>query len=55
VNWEFTYAGACGDGLPIDPTPANGSFITTPSVLYVRVFATQSSSACHAYTLNWTN
>jgi hypothetical protein len=55
VNWEFTYSLACGEAAAIDPTPANGSFITTPSVFYVRVFATQSSALCLNYTLSWTN
>jgi hypothetical protein len=59
-TWEFTYSAACGELLSIDPTPAAGAFINTaqiplPTTLYVRVFATASSTSCMPYTLNWAN
>lgn len=61
TSWEFTYSNTCGDKQPIDPTPGTtGSFIDpskfpSPTVVYIKVYATGSSTTCMPYTLQWTN
>ncbi len=56
TSWAFGYTSSCGNHLTIDPTPEHtGSFINVPTVLYVKVFATGSSSTCMPYTLQYSN
>lgn len=51
-SWEFRHRVACGDLQGIDPTPATtGTFLQTPSVIYVRVFRAASTTTCYPYTL----
>jgi len=50
-SWEFRQQAGCGDHAAIDPVPDNGSFLTTVSVIYVRVYRATSTSTCYPYTL----
>jgi hypothetical protein len=56
LTWEYNHSALCGNNLPIDPTPATApGYITVPTTVWVRVFATASSTTCLPYTLSWGN
>jgi len=63
TTWEFRNASpggfggnvTCGDLQGMDPTPAVGSFYTSPTTLYIRVRRTASSASCLPYTLTVTS
>ena len=51
-SWEFRQGAACGDSNAIDPTPDyTGSFLTTVSVIYVRVVRSGIATSCYPYML----
>ncbi|MBI2392086.1 MAG: hypothetical protein HYV09_21015 [Deltaproteobacteria bacterium] len=53
-SWKFNFGGGCEEARPppgADPTPATGSFITTPTTVWVRVYRAKPASSCYPYTL----
>lgn len=51
TSWDYNHSASCGDRLAIDNIPATGSYITLPTTVWIRVFATGSSTSCLGYTL----
>ena len=51
TSWDYNNSTSCGDRLDIDNVPGTGSYITIPTTVWIRVFATGSSASCLNYTL----